>query len=91
MGDGNTKSKLVGLLSDAYTSLLENAREHKDELERGLSSTWNEGLDKEAKRVASLMDSNHIESDKTVQVMNLLENYSDAIVKLVQSKLNGQR
>lgn len=91
MKDSDTKSKLSGLLSEAYTSILEKAKDYNCQLERGPASVYTKGLDDYAKRVVSALDSQSVENDKTNQVVHLLEHYSDAIVKLVESKLNDNR
>ena len=90
MQDSDSKSRIVGLLSNTYTSLIENAKEHQSQLEGGSASVHSNGLEDHAKDILSAMEENNSEGDKAKQVVSLLEHYSSALVKLVESKLNDK-
>ena len=91
MQDSDAKTKIIRLLSNTYDSLIGTAKEHRSQLKQDEASTGSNSLDDYAKGVISVMDADNTESDKTKHVVNLLEHYSNTIVKLVELKLNGSQ
>ena len=87
MPDSDAKSKVIGLLSNAYVSLAEKVKEHHTQLEQNSGVVHSKAVDECARVVAAAMDVNNIDNDRTKQVVNLLEHYSNTIVKLVELKL----
>jgi len=87
MPDSDTKSKVIGLLSNAYVSLAERVKQHHAQLEQNSGIVHSKTVDECARVVVAAMDVNNVGNDKTKQVVNLLEHYSNTIVKLVELKL----
>lgn len=88
MQDNDTKANVIGLLSSAYNSLIANVKEHSSQLDRGSPLFHSKDLDDNVKDIISVMDIESTESDKTGQIVKLLDHYSSTIVKLIELKLN---
>ncbi|XP_065055978.1 mitogen-activated protein kinase-binding protein 1-like isoform X2 [Rhopilema esculentum] len=90
-GDVKNKDEIVNMLSSTYCTVANVLTKQQRNLTNVSVAITDAGIDIQAKQVASsirnMEESPSSTVDKTKQVVGLLEQYSDAIVRLVEVKL----
>ena len=86
------RTKILGMLSETYKAIIETTSHKKEEIEKDTKFCGNQEVDSHLQQLlaAIKMNGEHKESDKTKQVVDILDHYSDALVKLVEVKLNNK-
>ena len=93
-GDVKNKDEIVNMLSSTYRTVANGLTKQQWNLTNAPVSIADAGIDIQAEQVASsirnMEESPSSTSDKTKHVVGLLEQYSDAIVRLVEVKLGNK-
>ena len=86
------RAKILGMLSETYKAIIETTIHKKEEIEKDTKFCGNQEVDSHLQQLLAAIKINgeHKESDKTKQVVDILDHYSDALVKLVEVKLNNK-